>query len=65
MKDLDLNVFGVQEMNVEETIFENGGSMAGPSAGYYMTSDQMNAVGAGIRTAVGSVVGFITGIFGL
>jgi len=64
MKNLDLNGFGVQEMNAEETILQNGGSMAGPSASYYMTSDQMNAVGAGIRTAVGSVVGFINGLFG-
>lgn len=64
MKTLDLNKYGVLEMNAEETILQNGGSMAGPPVGYYMTSDQMDAVGAGIRTAVGSVVGFINGFFG-
>jgi len=64
MKKLDLNGFGVQEMNVEETINQNGGSMAGPSASYYMTSDQMNAVGGALRTAAGAVVGFINGFLG-
>lgn len=45
MKNLDLNALDVQKMNAEEIILHNGGSMTGPSASYYMTSDQMNTAG--------------------
>ena len=46
-------------------ILQNGGSMAGPAASYYMTSDQMNAVGAAIRNGIATVGGFISGFFGI
>ncbi len=65
MKTLNLNDFGVQEMNAEEMRDNNGGSMAGPAASYYMTSDQMNAVGAAIRNGIATVGGFISGFFGI
>jgi len=60
MKNLDLNNYGVQEMNAGEMGNVDGGSEARAST--YMTSDQMNAVGAGIRTGIGFVVGILATI---
>lgn len=63
MKNVNLNNYGVQEMNAEEMIFQNGGGMAGPPASTYMTSAQMNAAGDAIRTGIGFVVGLLSAIF--
>jgi hypothetical protein len=65
MKNLNLNNYGVQDMNVGEMILQNGGGMAGTAASYYMTSDQMNAVGAAIRNGIATVGGFISGFLGI
>lgn len=61
MKDLELNNYGVQEMNVMELLKSNGGNAPVAS---YLTSDQIEAAGEAIRTAAGFVVGFISGFFG-
>lgn len=62
MKNLDLNKYGVQEMNAGEIICIDGGSEARAST--YMTGAQMRAVGRAIVDGFDAVCGFCNGFFG-
>ena len=59
MKNLDLNAYGVQEMNRNAVVQINGGGTAGNYNGN-VSSEMIK----GSQTVGGYIVGFIAGFFG-
>jgi hypothetical protein len=60
MKTLELEQFGVQEMDAVEVFESNGGNQPAAS---YLTSEQIAAVGEAKRTIGSFIGGFIAGLF--